>query len=119
MEREFTVAEAAHVERIRGLVGEMHQHLKDAVTAHEKGIAKDIASAHTRLGRCLRSADVTFAKMAADAVQADIAANHKAQTSAGVTEGTSAPERGSPLYTQGNAGIPGFLARARPGGRRS
>ena len=41
MEREFTVAEAAHVERIRGLVGEMHQHLKDAVTAHEKGAAKD------------------------------------------------------------------------------
>jgi hypothetical protein len=102
---ELSAEYGAHVERIRGLVGEMHDHLKSAVTSHEKGDAKGVASAHTRLGRCLRSADVTFAKMAHDAVLQDIHNSQKTQNSDGVSEGTSSPPRAAhPLMTGDVAG---------------
>lgn len=114
--REFTVAETAHIARLRELNNEAHDHLNSAVDAHQKGDAKGVQRAHTRLNRCLRSVDVEHAKMASDAVQADLDKNHESQNSDGMGEGTSG--RGSPLYTQGNAGIPGFLARARIGGAR-
>jgi hypothetical protein len=120
MEREFTVAETAHIARLRELNNEAHDHLNSAVDAHQKGDAKGVERAHTRLNRCLRSVDVEHARMAAEGAQKDLDATATIQTSDGIakSDGT-ANGRGSPLYYAGNAGIPGFLARARQGGRRS
>jgi hypothetical protein len=63
------------------------------------------------------SAQRSFTSLGKLGAAKDIANNQSTQNSGGMGEGTSG--RGSPLYTQGNAGIPGFLARARQGGRRS
>jgi hypothetical protein len=89
---------------------EAHDHLNSAVTAHEKGDAKGVASAHTRLSRCLRSVDVEHAKMAGGAMQADLDANHKLGTSAGLTEGTSSPPRSVHPLIAGD--VVGWAARA-------
>lgn len=120
MKREFTVAETAHIARLRELNNEAHDHLNSAVDAHKKSDAKEIERAHTRLARCLRSVDVEHARFAGDAMQADLDNNKNIQVSDGVGKsGGSENGRGSPLYTQGNAGIAGWLQRAREGGRRS
>jgi hypothetical protein len=60
---------------------------------------------------------VRFAKIAADAIQADSDANKKTQNSAGMGEGTSSPERNTPGILTGDPEE--FLKRARIGSRRS
>jgi hypothetical protein len=115
MERAFTAEDSAHLARLRELVTEAEGHHRAAVDAADKNDKAALASAHIRVSRCFRSLHVRFAKIAGDAVLADIDANHKVGTSAGVTDGNGG--RGSPLL-QGNAGIPGWLKRAREGGRK-
>jgi hypothetical protein len=120
MERAFTAEDSAHLARIKELVGEAEQHHRAGVDAAAKGDMKALAQHQIRCSRSFRSLHVRFAKWAGDAVQADIDANQQIQTSSGTggAEG-SANGRGSPLYHAGNAGIAGWLQRAREGGRRS
>jgi hypothetical protein len=114
--REFTAEDGAHLDRLRELVNEAATHHPAAIDAADKGDKAALASAHIRLGRCIRSMQVRFAKMAGDAMQADLDANHKTQNSGGMGEGTSAPERNTPgLLTNDPAE---FLKRARLGSRR-
>jgi len=114
--REFTAAETAHLDRLRELVNEAATHHAAAIDAADKSDKAALASAHIRLGRCIRSMQVRFAKMAGDAMQADLDANHKLGTSAGITEGTSSPERNTPGLLHGDPKV--WLERARQGSRR-
>jgi hypothetical protein len=114
--RAFTVAEQGHLDRCRAMVDEAMQHLGAASDAHDEGDDKGVASAHARLRGCLRSAQRSFESLAKAGAQADLDANHKVQTSAGVTEGTSSKPRMTPGLMTGDAKV--WLERARQGSRR-
>ena len=111
--RAFTVAEQGHLDRCRAMVDEAMQHLG---AASDAGNERDRASAHARCRGCLRSAQVSFESLAKAGAQADLDANHKVQTSAGVTEGTSSKPRMTPGLMTGDAKV--WLERARQGSRR-
>jgi hypothetical protein len=107
---ELSAEYGRHVERVRGLVEEIATHHRAACDAADSGNKAALGSAHTRLGRCIRSAQVTFAKMAADAVASDMAKNHETQNSGGMGEGTSSPPRAAHPLLQGD--VAGWVGRA-------
>jgi hypothetical protein len=107
--RAFTAEDSAHLARLRELVVEAEGHHRAAVDAADKNDKAALASAHIRVSRCFRSLHVRFAKIAGDAVLADIDANHKVGTSAGITEGTSSPPRAAHPVLVGD--VAGFARR--------
>jgi hypothetical protein len=110
MERAFTADDSAHLARLRELVTEAEGHHRAAVNAAAEGDKAALSRAHIRVSRCFHSLHVRFAKIAGDAVLADIDANHKVGTSAGNTEGTSSqPRAGHPLLV---GDVAGWVGRA-------
>jgi hypothetical protein len=110
MKREFTAADSAHLARLRELTEEVAQHHRAACDAAAAGDKAALSSAHIRCGRAIRSMQVEHARWAGDAMQADLDANHKVQTSGGMGEGTSGPPRAMhPLMT---GDVAGWVGRA-------
>jgi hypothetical protein len=118
MERTALNAEMkGHIDRMRELVNTADGQVQVAADAHSRGESRSLESAHRGLGVTIRSMHRTLKSIGEAGEKADHDANTKTQNSGGMGEGTSG--RGSPLYTQGNAGIGAFLDRARQGSRRS
>ena len=106
----FDAEMKAHLDHLRDLVTEAEGYHREAIDAADRGNKAALASAHLRVSRCFRSLHVRFAKIAGDAVQADLDANHKLGTSAGITEGTSSPPRARHPLLHGD--VAGWAARA-------
>jgi hypothetical protein len=105
-----------HIDRLRELVNTADGQVQVAADAHSRGEDRALESAHRALGVTIRSMHRTLKSIGESGAQADLDNITKTQNSDGMGEGTSG--RGSLLYTQGNAGIAGWLARARQGGGR-
>jgi hypothetical protein len=111
--RAFTAEDSAHLARLRELVVEAEGHHRAAVDAADKNDKAALTQSHIRVSRCFRSLHVRFAKIAGDAVLADIDANHKTQNSDGMGEGTSdSPRAVHPLMT---GDVAGWVGRAFAG----
>lgn len=105
-----------HLAAAEEAVDEAARHLHDAGTAHAKGDHKKVTEKHGAIARCIRSAQAAFKRIADAGAQADLDNSSAAQTSSGVTSGTSGDgDRSSPLW---KGDIQGWLDRARVGSRR-
>jgi hypothetical protein len=118
----MNVAETNHVARLRELVNDADNQVKAASDAHDHGEDKALAAAHRQLAGTIRSMFRTFDSLGKAGEAADQANTSKAQTSAGITEGTSskpraaAPVRTTPGLMTGDPKT--WLDRARIGSRR-
>jgi hypothetical protein len=91
-------------------------HLDTAHDAHAADDPQGVRGAHASLRRCLRTARQCFRDIALEALQADSDKTKLVQTSAGTGPSTGSDGgRASPLL---KGDIPGWLDRARVGGRR-
>jgi hypothetical protein len=97
--------ESGHLAALRDLVTEAEGHHRAACDAADSGDKAALSSAHIRMGRCIRSMQVRFARMADDGMLK----NTDMQV-AGTEGGTSSPPRaGHPLL---HGDIAGWAARA-------
>jgi hypothetical protein len=108
-----------HIDSLREYTNQAQAHLETAGAAHARGDSRGLEASHRALGGVLRGMHRTFESLGKAGEKAGADKNKTIQTSSGVgISGGSENGRGSPLYTQGNAGIAGWLARARIGGGR-
>ena len=115
--------EKNYCDQLRTLVNEAEDHHRSACEAAEKGDTKALTAAHGRMGRCIRSMQVTFRNMGKAGAAADQAATSTIQTSSGTakSDGSANGRAATPVRT-----TPGLLTndpkiwldRARIGGRR-
>src|SRR5947209_5126405 len=116
--RALTATDLKHLGIIRDHLAEASQHHRAAVDAHDAADDRAVARAHRSLGRCLDVAVRACRALAAEGAAKDTANTSSAQTSAGISPGTSADGRLSHPLMHGD--IPGWLGRAFPrvGARR-
>jgi hypothetical protein len=115
----LTVEMRNFVDQLREYTNQAQTHLTAAGAAHDEGDDKALAASHRALGGVLRGMHRTFDSIGKAGAAADQANTQTVQTSSGTGKSDgSAGGRGSPLYLHGNAGIAGWLQRAREGGRK-
>jgi HK97 family phage prohead protease len=78
-----------HLIRASEAVNEARRHHHDLARALENDDDRGAMRSHREIGRCLRTAQACFRKLADEGMLDDIAASQSLQTSAGVTKGTS------------------------------
>src|SRR5437764_12254456 len=116
--RALTAAKIKNLGISRDHLADASQHHRAAVDAHDAADDRAVARAHRRLGRCLDVAVRACRALANEGAAKDTANTSSAQTSAGISTGTSADGRFSPPLMHGD--IAGWLGRAFPrvGARR-
>jgi len=111
-ERALTALERQHLSSLRDFLTEAARHHRAAVDAHDEGDDRAVKRAHNALRRCIDGADRACRALAAEGMAKDTENSQSAQTSAGISSGTSADGRAdSPLL---NGDIEGWLGRAFP-----
>jgi HK97 family phage prohead protease len=83
------MAMPAHIIRASEAVDEAARHHHDLARALEADDYRRAMRSHREIGRCLRTAQACFKNLGSDATLADIANSQQAQTSSGVSHGTS------------------------------
>ena len=110
--RALTATDLQHPGIIRDFLTEAARHHRAAVDAHDAADGRAVARAHRSLGRCLDVAVRACRALAAEGAAKDIENSQSAQTSAGISSGTSADGRLSHPLMHGD--IAGWLGRAFP-----
>jgi hypothetical protein len=110
-QRALTAPERKHLSSLRDFITEAARHHRAAVDAHGEADDRAVARAHNALRRCLDGATRACRALADEGMAEDIANTSSAQTSSGVSTGTSADGRTISPYSRDMD----WLARVFPG----
>src|SRR5437868_6351947 len=110
--RALTAADLKHLGILRDFLTEAARHHRAAVDAQDGADDRGVARAHSALRRCLDGAERACRALAAEGAAQDAANTSSAQTSAGISTGTSADGRLSHPLMQSD--MQAWLARTFP-----